>query len=128
VADFQTSEVDAELLPVNMGPWSCVFWQVSVGWTTLNETTLAKNRNYEYGLRLKIKIDILFCRDNTWTVAIRQTKLCSVKDHGHSYNFIWIIILIDSAFQYGCGSKLWGYVEFSECHTFVNYLIIIYVI
>jgi len=26
MADIQTSEVDVKISPVDIGPWSCVFW------------------------------------------------------------------------------------------------------
>jgi hypothetical protein len=46
-----------------------------------------KNRKYKHGGRLKFKINILFYRDNSWTVAFRQIKFCTLKDHGRAYMF-----------------------------------------
>jgi hypothetical protein len=37
--------------------------------------------------------------DNSWTIAHRQTKFRTRKGHGQTYNFIWIIILFDVAFE-----------------------------
>jgi hypothetical protein len=45
-----------------------------------------KNQNYEYG-QLNVKIYIVFCGDNSWTIALRQTKCFTVKAHGHTYKF-----------------------------------------
>jgi hypothetical protein len=33
-------------------------------------------KKYEHGGRLKVKINILFCGENSWTVALRQLKFC----------------------------------------------------
>jgi hypothetical protein len=66
MADFQTSEVDAKLAPVNMGPWNFVYWYILKGWTTFNETIFVKNKKYEHGGRLNVKIHSLFCGDNSW--------------------------------------------------------------
>jgi hypothetical protein len=39
MSDIQTSEMDAELASVNVGPWHCAFWYVFKGWTPFNEAT-----------------------------------------------------------------------------------------
>jgi hypothetical protein len=43
--DFETTEVDAKFVPVKMGPWNFVCWQIFRGWTTLfSKTTFVKNK------------------------------------------------------------------------------------
>jgi hypothetical protein len=41
---------------------------------------------------------------------VRKMKFKTVKYHGHTYKFIWIIILFDEASKYGDFEKFWGYV------------------
>jgi hypothetical protein len=41
-----------------------------------------KNKKYERGGRLKVKVHILFYGDNSWTVAVGQMKFGIVEDHG----------------------------------------------
>jgi hypothetical protein len=60
MADFQTSEVDAKLTSVNVGPWKFVFWQVCEGWTTFKNISSVRNEKYEHGGLLKIKILTFF--------------------------------------------------------------------
>jgi hypothetical protein len=52
------------------------------------------------GGRLRLKINILFYGENSWTDAQRKTKFCEMEDHGYT-SFIWIIIFFDRAFEYG---------------------------
>jgi hypothetical protein len=47
----------------------------------------SRNQKYEHGGRLKIKINILFYEDNSWTVALKQCKFCTSKYHRHTYEF-----------------------------------------
>jgi hypothetical protein len=37
----------------------------------------------------KLNIHILLYRDNSWTIALRQMKFGTVKDHRHIYKFFW---------------------------------------
>jgi hypothetical protein len=53
-----------------------------------------KNKKYERGGQLKFKVQILFCGDNSWTVAVSQMKFGTVEDHGLSYNFYFIYYFI----------------------------------
>jgi hypothetical protein len=73
---------------------------------------LTKNRQYD-GERLKFKIHILFYGDNSWTIALRQTKFGTMKDDVHTCSFSWIIIFFDRAFEYGDGgiSKLMRWMQ-----------------
>jgi hypothetical protein len=49
-----------------------------------NKIIFVRNKKYEHGGRLKVKIHILFYRGNSWIVALRQMKFGTVKDHGHA--------------------------------------------
>jgi hypothetical protein len=60
------------------------------GWTTFIETIFVKNKKYERGGRLKVKLDILFYGDNPWIVAVSQMRFGIVEDHGRTYNFYFI--------------------------------------
>jgi hypothetical protein len=64
-----------------------------------------KNKKYEHGGRLNVKIHSLFCGDNSLTVALRQMNFGVVRDHGHTYKFYCIIILFNAVFKYGDGAK-----------------------
>jgi hypothetical protein len=57
--------------------------------TIFSKTIFVKSQKYELGggVRLKLKINILFCGDNSWSVALRQMKSRIVKDHGHTQKF-----------------------------------------
>jgi hypothetical protein len=44
-------------------------------------------QKYEHGGRLKVKIHTLFYGENSWTVALRQMKFCTWKDHWHAHKF-----------------------------------------
>jgi hypothetical protein len=57
--DIQTSEVDAKLSPVNVGPWNFACWQIFKGWTTFNKIDFVKNQKYEHGGWLEVKNHIL---------------------------------------------------------------------
>jgi hypothetical protein len=54
-----------------------------------------KNKKYEHGGQLNVKIHSLFCGDNSWTVVLTQMNFGIVKDHGHTYKlylnhyFVW---------------------------------------
>jgi hypothetical protein len=87
MADVQTSEVNAKLAPVTVGPWNVVFWQIFRGWTTFNKTTFAKVQKYEHGGQLIVKIHILLYGQNSLTVALSQMKFCTLQDHGQPYKF-----------------------------------------
>jgi hypothetical protein len=63
----------------------------------------------------------------------RCHELLSLKPMNIPTGFIWIIIFLNGAFEYGNISKIWGYVgtdevicvefcNFVQCHIFVNYL------
>jgi hypothetical protein len=46
---------------------------------------LRKDKKYEHCGRLNIKIHILlFYRDNSRTIELRQMKFCLVNDYGHT--------------------------------------------
>jgi hypothetical protein len=62
--DVQTSEVDAELEPVNLRSCCLFLWQLLKGWTTFSQTISMKDKKYEGGGRMKVKINILFYGDN----------------------------------------------------------------
>jgi hypothetical protein len=49
-----------------------------------------RNKKYECGGRLKVKLHILFYGDNSWTVSFSQMKFGIVEDHGHTYKFYFI--------------------------------------
>jgi hypothetical protein len=53
----------------------------------ISSLLLEIKKKYEFGGQLKFKIDILFYGDNSWTVALRQTKFVAMKDDGHTYKF-----------------------------------------
>jgi hypothetical protein len=42
-----------------------------------------QKQRYEHGGRLKIKIQVLFCGENSLTTALRQMKFGTVKYHVH---------------------------------------------
>jgi len=51
----------------------------------LTRQFLLKNKNMNMAGGWKLKIYILFYRDNSWTVALRQMKFGALKDHEHTY-------------------------------------------
>jgi hypothetical protein len=57
------------------------------GQKTLNQTISAKNEKYEHDGRFIFEINILFCGDNSWTIALTQMKLSIMKDSAHTYEF-----------------------------------------
>jgi hypothetical protein len=63
-----------------------------------------KKQTHERGRQLKVTIDILFHGDNSCTAALRQMKVWTVKDHGHTYKF-YLNISSLTVFEYGGGSK-----------------------
>jgi hypothetical protein len=65
MADVQTSEVDAKLAPVNVGPLNFVYDRSSKDEQLLIRPFFVKNKKYEHGGRLNIKIRSLFCGDNS---------------------------------------------------------------
>jgi hypothetical protein len=46
-----------------------------------------ENEKLEYSGRLIFKIHILSYVENSQTFALSQLKFCTLKDHGHTYNF-----------------------------------------
>jgi hypothetical protein len=60
--DIQISEVDAKLAPVNVWPWTFVFWEIVRGGTTFSKAIFAKNEKYEHGGQLNFKINIVLGR------------------------------------------------------------------
>jgi hypothetical protein len=57
------------------------------GRTTFNKTIFVKNKKYEHGGRLNVKIHSLFRGDNSWNAALRQMNFGIVRDHEHTYKF-----------------------------------------
>jgi hypothetical protein len=47
------------------------------------------------------KTNILFYGDNSWTVSLRWTKFCTIKDHNTPTSLMWIIIVFEGAFEHG---------------------------
>jgi hypothetical protein len=60
MADVQTSEMDAKLAPANVGALNYVYCRSSK-----DETIFVKNKKYEHGGQLNVKIHSLFCGDNS---------------------------------------------------------------
>jgi hypothetical protein len=58
-----------------------------------------KNEKYKREWRLKVKIHILFYGDNSCTVALRQMKFGTLRDHGHTNKFYMTFFVED--FKYG---------------------------
>jgi hypothetical protein len=46
-----------------------------------------RKTKYKHGRQLNVILHVLFYENNSGTVALRQMKFCTVKDHGHSYKF-----------------------------------------
>jgi hypothetical protein len=46
-----------------------------------------KNKEYERGSQLKVKVRILLNGDNSWTVAVGQIKFGIVEGRGQTYKF-----------------------------------------
>jgi hypothetical protein len=95
---------------------------------------LRELKKYEHGGRLNVKVNILFYGENSWIVARRQTKICTLKIIDIPTGFIWTIIFFDGAFECGGISKCLGYVPtsaelllvefccFGQYHILVNHL------
>jgi hypothetical protein len=62
MAGVQTSEVDAKLAPVNVGPYTD---RSSKDEQLLIRPFLSKTKKYEHGGRMNVKIRSLFCEDNS---------------------------------------------------------------
>jgi hypothetical protein len=56
----------------------------------LLETIFVKNKKYERGGQLKFKLHILFCGENSWTVAVSKIRFGIVEDHRRTYKFYFI--------------------------------------
>jgi len=106
--DFQTSEVNAKLAPVNMGPWNSVRCLNLIKWTTFKKTTFARSQKYEYDGRLKFRIHIY--GENSWSIAFRQMTFVQWKNMDIPTSFLRIKTCIEEAFKYGDGANFWGYV------------------
>jgi hypothetical protein len=126
--------VDEKLAP-DVGPYNFVSWQIFWGWTTFNYITFSRIQIYDHGRQLKVKIHFLFYGKNTWTVALKANEgFVNWKITDILTSFVWIIIFSNGVFEYGCTSKLWGYVGkntellcvefcyFVQCHMFVSCL------
>jgi hypothetical protein len=68
-----------------------------------NFCTASLAKKYAYGGRFKFKIKVLFCGDNVWTVAVRQTKFSTMTDDGHIYKFYLNIYFFNRPFENGDG-------------------------
>jgi hypothetical protein len=91
---------------------------------TFNKTIFVKNKKYEHGGRLNVKIYSLFCGDNSWTVALRQMNFGIVKNLGHTYKFCLNHYFVWRSFKNGDGAKFWGYVGINAeqlCVEFCNF-------
>jgi hypothetical protein len=55
---------------------------------------------YERVDRLNVKIRILFCRDNSWTIVLRQIKFGTVKYHGPTRTFYTNNYIFHKVFKY----------------------------
>jgi hypothetical protein len=64
MADIQTSEVEARLAPVKVGPLNFVSWNSFRGWEISNEITFAKDQKYEHGGQLNVQ-KLTFCFKKT---------------------------------------------------------------
>jgi hypothetical protein len=65
MADVQTSEVDSKLAPVNVGHEILYTDRSSKDEQLLIRPFLPKNKKYEHGGRLNVKIHSLFCGDSS---------------------------------------------------------------
>jgi hypothetical protein len=107
-------------------------WQIFRGWTTFNETTYARIQKYEHGGQLKIKINILFYGDNSWTVALQQINFFRLKDCSYNYKFYSNHYFLWASFWIWRYFVIWGYIgtngelicvefcNFVQCHVFVS--------
>jgi hypothetical protein len=64
MVDVQTSEMDAKLAPVNVGPWNYVCWHIFKGWPTFYEAIFVKNRKYNVEGSWKLKFIFCFMETN----------------------------------------------------------------
>jgi hypothetical protein len=48
---------------------------------------LSKIKNTNMAAVWMLKINILYCGDNSWTIALQQMNFGIVRDHGHTYKF-----------------------------------------
>jgi hypothetical protein len=70
------------------GPYNFVCWQIFRGWTTFSETTFRKPSNINMAGIWKLQFTFYFMlRTRELFVARRPVKFCTLKDHGHTYNF-----------------------------------------
>jgi hypothetical protein len=93
-----------------------------------------KIQRYEHGGRLTFKTHILFMTTTHEIFHLEKRSLVQWNTMDIPTSYIWIIIFFDRAFEYGGGSKFWGYVgtkaeslcvefySFVQCRTFVKYL------
>jgi hypothetical protein len=104
IADVQTDEMDAKLVTFNVGLW-----------TSKDEKHLiryfAKNKKYHHGIRLKVKIDRLFCflitTREPLNIDIRSLVQQKIMDI--STSFIWVVGLFHKVSKYGDGGTCWGF-------------------
>jgi hypothetical protein len=97
IRDKQTSMPRAEFepaIPATKRPQTHALDRAATGIGRSNFCG-GKTHTYERGERLNVQIHILFCGDNSWTVALRQIKFGAVKDRGYTYQchsnhyFVW---------------------------------------
>jgi hypothetical protein len=74
------------LATVNVRPWNLYSGRSSKD-EQLSTTQFFEKRIYERGGRLKVRINFLHYRDNSWIVTIWQMKFGAIKDYGHNYKF-----------------------------------------
>jgi hypothetical protein len=99
MADVQTFEVDANLAPVNVGPWNFVFCYIFRGLTTFNKTTFAKNEKYEHGGWLKFKIFCSVAKTHE-PLHLEKQSFVQWKIMDIPTSFILIIIFFNKPFEY----------------------------
>jgi hypothetical protein len=63
-----------------------------------------KKTKYRRGGRLKVRICILLYGDGPCSDALWHMKFGTVKDHGHTSSFTWVIIFFNEVFKYGIGT------------------------
>jgi hypothetical protein len=109
-------------------------WQIFRGWTTFNEITSARIQKYEHGGQSKVKSNILFYGENSWTVALQQIKVCRLKDCSYNYKFHFNHYFLWESFWIWRYFEIWGYIgtngelicvefcNFVQCHVFVSCL------
>jgi hypothetical protein len=126
--DFQMTEVDAKLAPVNVGHKLLHADRSSEDEQLLIWPLLRKSKNANVACRWKLKFTFYILERTREPFNLDKWSYVHWKIMDIRTSFIWIINFFVGAFEYGGIPKFWGYVgtRWSTLCRFCNFGIVIY--